>query len=477
MANFLHGIETKEFRNGPTPVSVVKTAVVAVIGTAPMGAINQPILCLTDKDHAQFGPELPGFTIPQQLRAIRDHKAGTVIVINVLNPATHTDDVADEVVAFNANTGLAQLAHGVISTLVLKNAGGTVTYVLGTDYEVVDAVKGIIKKKTGGAIPALAAKANYNFADTTAVIAADIIGTTDVAGIRTGMEALKGTYTLFGLKAKIITSPGFSTLNTVRTAMDAMAQQLRAIALADAPIGTTVAQAITGRGPSGAINFNTSSGRMVLLYPHLKVYDPITDSIRLEPYSSRFAALMCLNDVTNGYWASPSNQEIQGIVGVERAITAEYNDPLCEANLLNEVGITTIMNTFGSGIRTWGNRTAAFPSDTHPLNFLAARRTADVIEDSIEMASAKFADKPGNKPNITTVVETAYEFIRTLIQRGATLDGKVWFDAAENPSVQLAAGNYVYCYDFCPPTPMERITWKAYINQNYLAQLAASLAN
>lgn len=472
--SFFHGTETKEFRDGPTPVTVVKSAVVAVVGTAPAGPVNQTTLLLTDADHAQFGPELEGFTIPQQLKAIRDFGAGTVIVVNVLNPSTHKEAVEEEHLTFDAVTGLGKLANGAASSIVLKNQAGNTTYVLGTDYEIVDALKGIIKKK-GTNIPSGGAYADYEYLDPTAVIAADIIGEVGSGGIRTGLQALMGTYTKFGLKAKLITSPVYSTQNTVRAAMDVIATQLRAIAFADAPVGTTPAQAITGRGPSGAINFNTSSARMMLCYPHLKVYDLLTDSLRLEPYSARLVGAICLTDVTDGFWYSPSNRELKGVVGVERDIVAEYNAD-CEANQLNAVGITTIMNTFGTGLRVWGNRTAAYPQDTHPLNFLPVRRTADIIEESIELAAAKYVDLPGSKVNITTVEATASEFIRDLVRRGAILDGRVWFDPQKNSQVQMANGQYVFCYDFMPPTPMERITWEAIINMNYLSQLAASLA-
>jgi uncharacterized protein len=474
---YLHGAEVIELFNGPTPIRVAKTAVIGIVGTAPIGAVNQPIVLYSENDHAQFGSEVEGFTIPQALKAVRDFGAGTVIVINVLDPATHKDSVEGEPVAFNANTGKAQLSKGAIANLVLSD-GASTTYVLGTDYVIVDPVKGIIQRLSTGNIPTTPGTvAAFDFADPTAIIAADVIGETDIAGQRSGFQALRNTYSIFGLKAKILISPVYSTQNAIRAEMDVLAHELDAIALADAPIGTTPQQAITGRGPSGAINFNTSSGRTILLYPYLKVYDAATDSERLEPYSQRFAALMCANDYENGYWFSPSNQEIKGIVGVERPITGGYGEPDSEANALNEVGITTVINAFGSGIRAWGNRTAAWPSETHPINFLPVRRTADVIKESLIMASAKYVDKPGGQPQIDDVVASGNAFMRDLIQRGAILDGRVWFDPQKNSAAQMALGNYVYCYDFMPPTPMERITWEAHINQNYLTELAQRIAS
>ncbi len=37
--------------------------------------------------------------------------------------------------------------------------------------------------------------------------------------------------------------------------------------IVDAPAGTTVQEAITGRGSEGTINFNYSSERLILCYP------------------------------------------------------------------------------------------------------------------------------------------------------------------------------------------------------------------
>ncbi|STJ56389.1 phage-related contractile tail sheath protein [Escherichia coli] len=80
----------------------------------------------------------------------------------------------------------------------------------------------------------------------------------------------------------------------------------------DAPVGTTFAQALAGRGPEGTINFNTSSDRVRLCYPHVKVYDPVTNTERLEPLSQRAAGLRARVDLDKGYWWSSSNQEILG---------------------------------------------------------------------------------------------------------------------------------------------------------------------
>lgn len=296
-ANYLHGVETVEVERGPRPVRTVKSAVIGLIGTAPIGAVNVSTLTLSEKDAAAFGPQLPGFTIPQALDAIYDHGAGTVIVINVLDPATHKTAVANEAIAFDASTDRVKLAHGAVAALVLKSTDGATTYVAGTDYTA-DLVTGeIVRIKGGGIVAGGSAKANYDYADPTKVTAADIIGAVNEAGVRTGLKALKDTYNLFGFFAKILIAPAFCTQNSVATELIAMADQLGAIAYIDAPIGTTYAQALAGRGPAGTINFNTSSDRVRLCYPHVKVYDPVLNAERLEPLSARAAGLRAKVDL------------------------------------------------------------------------------------------------------------------------------------------------------------------------------------
>ncbi|HJU70384.1 MAG TPA: phage tail sheath subtilisin-like domain-containing protein [Paucimonas sp.] len=473
-ANYLHGVETIEVERGPRPVRTVKSAVIGLIGTAPVGAVNVTTLTLSEKDAAVFGPQLPGFTIPQALDAIYDHGAGTVIVINVLDPTVHKTAVADEAIAFDAATDRVQLAHGAVAALVVKSTDGATTYVAGTDYSA-DLVRGTITRIKGGGIAAGSqGKASYDYADPTKVTAADIIGAVDAAGMRTGLKALKDTYNLFGFFAKILIAPAFCTQSSVATELIAMAGQLGAIAYIDAPIGTTYAQALAGRGPAGTINFNTSSDRVRLCYPHVKVYDPVTNTERLEPLSARAAGLRAKVDLDKGFWWSSSNQELAGVIGVERQLSAMIDDPQSEVNLLNEVGITTVFNSFGSGLRLWGNRSAAWPTVTHMRNFENVRRTGDVINESIRYFSQQYIDMPLSQALIDSLVESVNGYGRKLIGDGALIGFKAWYDPARNEQTELAAGHLLISYKYTPPPPLERLTFETEITSEYLVTLKGS---
>lgn len=408
-ASFLHGVETIEITKGARTISTVKTAVVGIVGTAPIEdveeqyrTVNTPTLILSETEAVRyFGNHKAGFTIPQALEAFFDQGAGIAIVINVYDPEKH---------------------------------------------ENVEAVK-----------------------------IGDINGGIDAAtGKRTGLKAFEDYYSLFGYYPKTIIAPVFCEDTAVVTEINTICNKIRAMGIVDAPVGATVQDVIKGRGPQGTINFNTSSERIILCYPHLKVYDSTTDSIKLQPYSQRLAGVIAAKDVEKGYHWSPSNTEIQGIVGVERQLTSMINDPTSEVNTLNEAGVVTVFNSYGSGLRTWGNRTAAYPSSTHPTNFINVRRTADILHESVEYAMLQFIDFPIDNGLIDSICETVNQFIRTLIGRGALIDGKCSFNSEKNPTTEIANGHLTFDIEFMPPTPAERITFESFINIELLKSLGAS---
>jgi phage tail sheath protein FI len=470
-ANYLHGVETIEVEKGKRPVRTVKSAVIGLIGTAPIGPVNVATLTLSEKDAAAFGSQLPGFTIPQALDAIYDHGAGTVIVINVLDPAIHKTAVPSEIVTFDASTDRVNLAHGAVTNLLVKSTDGTLPYFVNTHYTV-DPLTGELTRIKGGGIPVAASvKVSYDYADPTKVTSSDIIGAVNAAGVRTGLKALQDTYNLFGFFSKILICPAFCTQSSVVTELIAMAERLGAVAYVDAPIGTTYTQALMGRGPSSVINFRTSSDRVRLCYPYVKVYDPVLNAERLEPLSARAAGLRAKVDLDKGFWWSSSNQELAGVIGVERQLSAMIDDPQSEVNLLNEQGITTVFSSYGSGFRLWGNRTAAWPTVSHMRNFENVRRTGDVINESLRYFGQQFIDMPLNQALIDALVESLNSYGRKLIGDGALLGFKAWFDPARNEETELANGHLLISYKYTPPPPLERLTFETEITSEYLLTL------
>jgi phage tail sheath protein FI len=469
-ANYLHGIETTEIERGPRPIRVVKSAVIALVGTAPTGPLNELTLCLNDTHAAQFGPHTTGYSIPEALQGIYDFGAGTVLVVNVLDPAIHHSTVTAQLKQF-ADDNLLQLDQGGLQQLQLMPTEGTDAYQQGTDFTVTLAT-GQVTRLASGSIPANAPiKVSYTFTDPAKVTAADIIGGIDEAGLRTGLKAFQDSYNRLGFFPKIFIAPGFSTLNAVTAELIVAATQVGGVAYVDAPIGATVQHVLTGRGPQGNINFNTSSDRVRLCYPHVRVYDAASNGERLQPLSIRAAGLRAKIDNDHGYWWSSSNQPLLGVIGLERPLTARIDDATSEVNLLNENGITTVFNAYGTGLRLWGNRTAAWPSVTHMRNFENVRRTKDVVDESIRYSALQFVDQPITTALVTSLTESVNLFLRKLIGDGALVGGECWYDPARNPTTELEQGHALFNYKLTVPLPFERGTFETEITGDYLVNL------
>ena len=218
-ASFLHGVEVIEVSIGSVPVTVVKSAVIGLVGTAPAWAVespsvaampNTPALVSSSLDAANFGPLVRGYSIPYALAAIQAQGAGQAIVVNVFNPNIHFTALTASAFTFNTQ-GAISLGHmGVSNVVVTSNPAGT-TYVAATDYTL-DAVNGaitIVPSGSGGHISAGASVLiAFDYADPTKVADSDVIGAI-TSGVYTGMQAFQTTYGTMGFFPKILIAPGY----------------------------------------------------------------------------------------------------------------------------------------------------------------------------------------------------------------------------------------------------------------------------
>lgn len=376
---------------------------------------------------------------------------------------------------------------GPPTTVVVKNSAGSTTYVEGTDYKV-DYVNGLLYTLAGSTITAAEAlRVTGAYCDPSKVTSTDIIGTT-VGSTRTGIQALMNTFQTMGFFAKLLITPTFNDLAT-SAALTSMATAIKAFAFSDAPPQTSVATAVSNRGAAGN-TFNQASERLVLCFPYqLKTATAINPTgvtispqgfIGLtlvqgtveSPYSQWVAGATSAQDLANGFWFSPSNTVIEGTLGPDISMYMSAYDPSADTNTLNAAGIMTVFNGFGTGYRTWGNRSSAFPSSSAVTTFIAVRRTLDVVEQSIQFASLPFLDKPITNGLINSILTSVNAFIRSLIQQGALLSGSaITYNPADNPVQNLAAGQLVFEVNVMPPPPAENIVYKFAVDTSLLANL------
>jgi len=145
-----------------------------------------------------------------------------------------------------------------------------------------------------------------------------VLGGVDETGQYLGLQALLAAQSVAKVTPRILIAPGFThqrpvdpddetrqLANPVVAELLGIAERLRAVIIADGP-NTTDAAAIVYREDWG-------SPRIYVVDPHVKVMK--NGAVVTEPVSARVAGLIAKIDNDRGFWWSPSNNVINGIVG------------------------------------------------------------------------------------------------------------------------------------------------------------------
>ncbi len=292
---------------------------------------------------------------------------------------------------------------------------------------------------------------------------ANVIGGVNATnGTLNGAEALLGAESVVGYAPRILIAPGFThqrpggTANTVLSRLQVIAKRLRAVVIADGP-NTTDAAAIRAAGDFG-------SDRIYLCDPWHKV--SVGGTIHNLPPSPRVAGLIARVDNDTGFWASPSNTLISGIIGTTRPVDFKLGDASARANLLNENKVATTIRQ--NGFRLWGNRTLT--ADAKWV-FLSVRRTADIINDSLLRAHLWAVDRGITKTYIGDVEEGVNAYLRDLVAMGAILGGKCWADPDLNTAANIQLGKVYFNFDFTPVYPAEHVTFRSHLVNDYIEEV------
>jgi len=399
---FLHGVEVIELNDGARPIQTVKSSVIGLVGTAPQGPVNTPTLILGSRA-----------------------KAVEIFGAN--------DDA-------NKDYTIPKALDGIFD-----QAGAMVVVINVAD-------------------PSNSAHLTTGSLDPANITSADVVGGVDgTTGQYKGVHALLAANSDLGVTPRILIAPGFThdmpsgNANPVVSELLGIAENLRAVIIADLP-NTNDTDAIDYVGDFG-------SARVYPIYPWVKVLDSL-GAIVEEPASARVAGLIVKSDNERGFWWSPSNLVINGIVGISKPIDFVLGDVNSKANYLNENNIATIIQE--SGFRLWGNRTL---SADPKWAFLQARRTADMINDSLLKAHLWAVDRNITKTYIGDVLEGVNNYLRHLKSIGAIIGGTAFADPELNTPDQIAQGKVSFDFDFTPPYPAEHITFRSKMTDDYLSEI------
>ncbi|KAA6404490.1 phage tail sheath family protein [Candidatus Tokpelaia sp.] len=416
MAEFHHGPEIIEARNEAGIVRDVRSAVVFIAGTAPVHELH--------KDNAA------------------DYVNKRIIVRNK-RQAAEAFGAVDRTQAYTIPAALEAIFNKSINGM----GGATVIVVNVFD-------------------PAVHV-GNDGLPDIAQVKAADIVGGYDsISGRYTGLELAAGSYSEYGFNPKLIIAPGFAGNMGVRAAMDRLADKTKAMALVNMDAGiTTLNAAIRARGVGG--DYNTASERLALIWPAPLVYDLKQDKPVAEDGAAHLAGEICAMDLALGYQHSPSNKPLNDVMGLEHEVVFTPGEYDSDTNALNAAGIITFMQSFGTGFRFWGNRSAAFPTSSSQMCFINCRRVFDMVHEAALYYLLSRIDSIASANMLELIEDDVDAFIRKKVGESVLYGGSFRFDRAKTTSRDIADGHFYYSLDMQPVGIMERLTVTSELNINY----------
>lgn len=467
MTTFLHGVEVLELDTGIRPIRTVRSAVIGLVGTAPDADFNKwpantPVMVTRRGEMTGLGQT---GTLYKALDLIYDQAGAVVVVVRVEEGNTEGDTINNVVGGINELTGEYE---GVHAFLAAENAVGFAPRILiapefthqrrsnsilsiavsnqGAGYTSVPAVTVTGGGGSGAVVRAILgtgansgkvvefiidnAGQNYSSAPTITIAPPPAGGT----------QAVAGTVNRGPVRSEVLSE------------MLGIAQRLRAVIIADGP-NTTDAAVIQMADDFGS--------------DRIYVIDPwIIRNGESFPASPCVAGLINKVDNERGFWWSPSNNEINGIEGTSRAIDFALGDYTSRANLLNGLKIATIVRE--QGFRLWGNRSLSMDPK---YAFLSVRRTADMVNESILRSHLWAVDRCITATYLEEVQESVRAYLRSLQARGAILGGDVWVDPELNDPVTISNGQVYFDFEFTPPYPAERVSFRSHLVNTYVVDL------
>lgn len=394
--------------------------------------------------------------------------------IEHVNLPTDLVAVNDVVTAVIGLVGTADQGEENVLTLCVSEQDDAAFGTKGTIPEALRAIRQ--QEGTGGSAQVFVVKVK---GDAEEVTPEEIVGTVAETGERTGLKLFETALGRYGYEPMIYIAPRYSALAAVRTELTAITERTEAMAYYDTPDGWSVAQVIEARGTEGEMATLGAGGK--LLFPHALVANPDYDPNAEEPVaqyvsvplSAYAAGLRARIDLSEGWHVSSSNHRYTGIEGGDVDITFSLGDRSCEANRLNAVGITTMVNMYGNGIVEWGNYTTAFPGTTTPDAFECVRRSRMIMKRSLDLACAQFIDvKHVRQADIDLVRNTVNQYYNRLVAEGKIVYGQCFFRPENNPASELALGHVTFTCEFTPAIPMQCLTFEHQIDLTQLTTIA-----
>ena len=242
MATYKHGVYTSEQATSMTAPVTGTAGLQVVVGTAPVNmlehpeqAVNTPLLVYNYKEAVAavgYHDDFAAYTLCESISAAFSVVGtGPLVLINVLDPAKHTADIAETTVQVNSGVAVLDVVGVLLDKLTVKS--GSTALTRDTDYTASfnnDGTLNIVPLTGGKAASATTLTVTGKKLDPNKVKAADIVGGVDAAtGKETGLEVVRQIYPKLSMTPGILLAPRFSMDATVAAALQAKTKEINGV--------------------------------------------------------------------------------------------------------------------------------------------------------------------------------------------------------------------------------------------------------
>ena len=223
-----------------------------------------------------------------------------------------------------------------------------------------------------------------------------------------------------------------------------------------------ILDSIRGADPNGGIQaqkatLSSDRGFAAIYYPWITISNPADGSPLLMPPSGHIAGLYARTDNQEGVFKAPANDNLRGVIDLERILTDEEQGPL------NDLSINAIRFFSGRGIVVWGARTISSDPEWMYVN---VRRLFIYLEHSIDRGTQWAVFEPNNEALWLRIRLTIESFLYDVWRTGALMGTKpqeayfVRCDRTTMSQGDLDNGRLVCLIGVAPTKPAEFVIFR-----------------
>lgn len=464
MSDYKHGAYGLIQAAGSRVADESQSAIVYV-GTAPVhilkdysGAVNVPILVHNMAEARQllgYSDDWASYTLCEAMYVHFALKGvGPLVMINVLDPATHKAGTKTSASATPINgVAIVQSAQSAIISTVTVTSGETAK-TEGTDYELeydIDKKQLIIRELTAGALGTDALTVEYYAVAPANVTAAQVIGSTNNLGQNTGMYGIKSVYQLTGKIPAFIAAPGWSSVASVHAAMVNVSRQINghwdAYIFADLPL----ADGSTALTLDTVVTYKNANGYN---QPNETVYYPMALGTDDKHYhlsvlaAGNFQELLISYDDIPYHTASNTEVSIVKSLYTTGAAVANYVIDVETINQkLNKNGIASAAFVSGRWA-IWGCHSADYnQADADYQNvFETNRMMFYYVNNDFQARRMGDVDRPMTPNDLASIVAEEQIRLDALLKINALTFGKVSVNADMMDKADIVNGDFSFTF-------------------------------